>query len=63
MRSLYEKPPANPDGSIDIYFGPEPPAGKENQWVKTIPGKGWFIYFRIYGPEPPAFNGHGNSIT
>jgi len=20
-------------------------------------GKGWFVYFRIYGPEGPAFDG------
>jgi hypothetical protein len=57
IRSLFEKPQPNPDGSIDLYFGPTAPSGKENQWVKTIPGKGWFVYFRIYGPEAPAFNG------
>jgi hypothetical protein len=27
------------------------------QWIKTIPGKGWFVYFRIYGPEAAAFDG------
>jgi hypothetical protein len=47
----------NSDGSIDIYFGPEAPAGKEAQWIKTIPDKGWFVYFRIYGPQAPAFDG------
>ena len=47
----------NPDGSFDIYFGPEAPAGKEDQWIKTIPEKGFFVYFRIYGPEGPAFDG------
>jgi hypothetical protein len=47
----------NPDGSIDIYFGPEAPAGKEDQWIKTIPGNGWFVYFRIYGPEAAALDG------
>jgi hypothetical protein len=57
IRSLFEKPQPNPDGSIDLYFGPTAPVGKENQWIKTIPGKGWFTYFRIYGPEEPAFNG------
>jgi hypothetical protein len=57
VRSLYEKPPPNADGSIDLYFGPKAPAGKEGQWIKTIPGQGWFIYFRIYGPEQPAFDG------
>jgi len=57
VRSLFEKPEPNPDGSYDIYFGPTVPVGKENQWVKTIPDKGFFVYFRIYGPEAPAFNG------
>ena len=28
----------NSDGSYDIYFGPTPPAGKENNWLQTIPG-------------------------
>jgi len=57
LRSLFEKFQANPDGSIDLFFGPIAPAGKESQWVKTIPGKGWFTYFRIYGPQQPAFDG------
>jgi hypothetical protein len=43
--------------SIDLYFGPQPPAGQERRWIQTIPGKGWFAYFRIYGPEGPAFDG------
>ena len=43
--------------SIDLYFGPTAPAGKEGVWIKTIPNKGWFTYFRIYGPEGPAFDG------
>jgi hypothetical protein len=33
------------------------PQGAEDRWVKTIPGRGWFVYFRIYGPEQPAFDG------
>ena len=24
---------------------------------KTIPGRGWFVYLRLYGPTKPAFNG------
>ena len=43
--------------SVDLYFGPTAPAGHEGEWIKTIPGKGWFVYFRIYGPETPAFDG------
>jgi hypothetical protein len=41
----------------DLYFGPEVPAGKpESNWIKTIPGKGWFTYFRLYGPTQPYFD-------
>jgi hypothetical protein len=46
----------NPDTSVDVYFGPEPPAGKEGNWVQTIPGKGWFVFFRLYGPLEPWFD-------
>ena len=40
----------NEDGSYDIYFGPEAPAGFENNWLQTIPGKSWFVALRMYGP-------------
>ncbi|MBV8886456.1 MAG: DUF1214 domain-containing protein, partial [Chroococcidiopsidaceae cyanobacterium CP_BM_RX_35] len=43
--------------TLDLYFGLTAPAGQEGQWIKTIPGKGWFVYFRIYGPEASAFDG------
>jgi len=43
-------PGKNADGSIDIYFGPKPPKGKEKFWLETIPGKGWFPVVRFYGP-------------
>jgi len=57
LRSLLEKMAPNPDRSVDLYFGPRAPTGKEGQWIKTTPGRGWFSYFRIYGPEAPAFDG------
>jgi hypothetical protein len=41
----------------ELHFGPSAPAGAEGRWIKTIPGKGWFVYFRIYGPDTPAFDG------
>ena len=31
---------ANPDGSVDIYLAPKPPAGKERSRIQTVPGKG-----------------------
>jgi hypothetical protein len=46
----------NSDGSVDIYFGPKAPNGYENNWVQTIPGKGWFVLFRLYGPLEPWFD-------
>ena len=47
----------NDDGSVDLYFGPEAPAGKpESNWIKTIPGKGWLTYFRLYGPTQAYFD-------
>ncbi len=46
----------NADGSVDVYFGPKAPAGKQGNWVQTIPGKGWFMILRLYGPLEPWFN-------
>ena len=53
--STYDQPEVNPDGSIDIYFAPQAPQGKEKNWVKTLPGRGWFTYLRFYGPLEPFF--------
>jgi len=46
----------NEDESYDVYFGPEAPIGKENNWVQTVPGKGWNMLFRLYGPLEPWFD-------
>jgi hypothetical protein len=46
----------NPEGSVDLYFGPKAPQGKEANWIKTIPGKGWFGLLRLYGPLQPWFD-------
>jgi hypothetical protein len=58
LRSLFELADRSRGGkAIDLSFGPDPPTGDEGAWIETIPGKGWFAYFRIYGPEQPAFDG------
>ena len=57
LRSLVELKDVATTGTTDLYFGPSAPTGKEGQWIKTTPGKGWFVYFRLYGPEGPAFDG------
>jgi hypothetical protein len=42
----------NKDGSVDLYMGPDKPAGdKAKNWVQTLPGKAWFTYFRLYSPK------------
>jgi hypothetical protein len=46
----------NPDGSVDVYFGPGAPAGKEHNWVQTLPGESWLVILRLYGPLEPWFN-------
>lgn len=44
------------DGSATIYFGPGAPKGQENNWVKTVPGKGYNVLLRLYGPLQPWFD-------
>jgi len=47
----------NKDGSVDVFFGPKPPPGKEPNWLQTIPGQTWFTILRLYGPLEPWFKG------
>ena len=46
----------NKDGSSTVYFGPKAPAGQENNWVQTMPGKGYNVLLRLYGPLEPWFD-------
>jgi hypothetical protein len=46
----------NADGSVDLHFGPTAPAGKESNWLPTLPGRGWFGLFRFYAPTEPYFD-------
>lgn len=56
LRSLFELADVSGDG-VDLYFGPSAPSGQESHWIQTLPRKGWFAYFRVYGPEKAAFDG------
>ena len=48
----------NDDGSFDLYFGPGLPRGApESNWRQTVPGKGWFVLFRLYSPTEAFFDG------
>ncbi|MDF2561137.1 MAG: hypothetical protein K0R99_2583 [Microbacterium sp.] len=46
----------NPDGSTDLYFGPTAPEGKEDNWLQTVPGKGWWTILRFYNPLQSFFD-------
>jgi hypothetical protein len=54
--SAYTGPNVNPDGSIDIHFGPVVGQGRERNWIRTVPGKGWFALMRFYGPLDAFFD-------
>ena len=45
----------NDDGSMDVYFAPKAPAGKESNWVPTNASGGFEVLFRLYGPEKDFF--------
>jgi hypothetical protein len=51
-----DKPAQETDGSTIIYLGPTAPAGKEGNWVATVPGKGYFAILRLYGPTEAAID-------
>ena len=46
----------NSDGSVTVWFGPKAPAGQENNWVQTMPGKGFNVLLRLYGPLQAWFD-------
>jgi hypothetical protein len=58
-RSGLDKLKTNPDGSVDLYFGPagSAPAGLEANWIETFHGKGFYPMFRIYYPKAGLFDG------
>lgn len=46
----------NKDGSVDLWFGPSAPRGKEPNWVSTRADGQFEVLFRFYGPLPPLFD-------
>jgi hypothetical protein len=44
----------NEDGSVDVFFGPDPPPGLESNWIPT--GEDFFLLFRLYGPGEALFD-------
>jgi hypothetical protein len=55
----YPSPAAQPDadGSTTVYFAPDEPSGvTRGNWIQTVPGRGWFVLLRLYGPLEPFFD-------
>ena len=52
----------NADGSVDIYFGPTAPAGKESNWVPTKPGEQFAMKRRAFILIKNAFEEAGITI-
>ena len=46
----------NADGSVDVFFGPQAPAGKDANWIPTDPKRGFELMLRVYGPKKEFFD-------
>src|SRR5271168_3027415 len=46
----------NADGSADLYFGPTAPKDANANWIKTVPGRGYFVAMRLYAPTQAFFD-------
>lgn len=56
LDSLNPDVKANTDGSYTMWFGPKVPKGHESNWIQTMPGKGYSVLLRLYGPLQPWFD-------
>jgi hypothetical protein len=52
----YDNLQKNADGSVDLYVGPQPPTGKESNWLQTLSGRGFYLMLRAYGPTEAFFD-------
>jgi hypothetical protein len=46
----------NLDGSIDLFFGPKAPAGKESNWIPTDAARKFELMARFYAPRKEFFD-------
>jgi len=57
LSSLRDTFEAGAGGDVEITLGPSAPAGDKRPWIQTAPGRGFFLYLRIYGPEAASLDG------
>jgi hypothetical protein len=46
----------NADGSTDVSIGPTAPDGRSDNWLQTVPGRGFFAILRLYNPLQAFFD-------
>jgi hypothetical protein len=46
----------NPDGCVDLDFGPRPLNDQQTNWIPTKPDGQFEVLFRFYGPDKPLFD-------
>jgi hypothetical protein len=56
VNSLSDAVRAEDGGDTVVHFGPTAPPGRETNWIQTVPGKGWFVVLRLYGPLESWFD-------
>jgi hypothetical protein len=57
LSSLLETFQPTAEETVELWFGPQPPSTKSAPWIQTTPKTGFFLYFRIYGPQAASLNG------
>jgi hypothetical protein len=55
--SLDKSVVTNPDGSVDVSFGPSLPGGTaETNWIQTVNGRDFMVVIRLYGADLDFFD-------
>src|SRR5262249_25919617 len=57
LSSARDRYDLSPNGSLELYFGPEAPPGNTRNWLQTPLEDGFFLYLRVYGPEAACLDG------
>lgn len=53
----FNKVTKNNDGSIDLYFGAQKPAGAADaNWIQTTEGRDFLVALRLYGTGVEFFD-------
>lgn len=55
--NAFNKVETNPDGSVDLWFGPQKPAAApQSNFIQTVPGRNFLATVRLYGTGTEFFD-------